>query len=88
MLSPAATVDEALKRIGEDRPDLVILDRNLNGKRTTPVAEELNRASIPFVVMTGYVTGVDDEPAIKDAPCVHKPWDRAELVGHMERLVQ
>lgn len=88
VLDPAATVKDALKRISEDKPDLVILDRNLNGTRTTPVAEELNRTGTPFVVMTGYVTGVEDEPAMKDAPCVRKPWNRAELVGHMERLVR
>jgi CheY-like chemotaxis protein len=88
ILDPAANVNDALKRISQYQPDLVILDRNLNGTRSTPVAEELNRAQIPYVVITGYETGVGDEPAMKGAPCIRKPWNRAELVGHMQRLVR
>ena len=87
ILQTASTVSDALKRIKEGRPELVILDRNLDGERTSPVAEELNRLGTPFIVMTGYVSGVADEPSMRDAPCLRKPWAAADLVDRMTQAL-
>lgn len=80
VLGVASTVDEALRRIGQDGPEFVILDRNLNGTHTTKVAEDLTTRQIPFLVMTGYVSGIVDDPAMRSAPYIAKPWNNTTLL--------
>lgn len=87
VLLTAATVGDALKRIEAGRPELVILDRNLDGERTSAVAEELNKCGIPFVVITGYVNGISDEPEMVRAPCIQKPWIPAELIARLKQVL-
>ena len=87
VLTTASTVVDALRWVEEAQPELVILDRNLNGEGTDPVAAELNRRGIPFVVVTGYVIGVSEAPAIKDAPCVQKPWATQDLIDQLSKAI-
>jgi DNA-binding response OmpR family regulator len=51
----ARDVDEALLAIERDRPDLAILDVNLDGDRVFPVARKLAEAKVPFFFVTGYL---------------------------------
>jgi CheY-like chemotaxis protein len=87
VLSTASTVKEALLRINEDQPEVVILDRNLDGDRTTEVALALNRDDIPYLVMTGYSQGTADEPAMAAAPCIQKPWNATVLLQHLAKMI-
>jgi CheY-like chemotaxis protein len=50
----ASSVDEALRLLSVERPDVAILDVNLGGKLVYPVAERLAEAGIPFAFATGY----------------------------------
>jgi CheY-like chemotaxis protein len=50
----AARVDTALTLIGVKNLDMVILDVNLEGEASYPVADELERRKIPFLFATGY----------------------------------
>ena len=53
--------------------DAAILDMNLNGAASYPIAEALNSRGIPFVIATGY--GLDGiEPAYRDRPMLPKPY--------------
>ncbi len=89
VLATASTVRETLERVESDGPSLVVLDRNLHGERTSSVADELTRRQIPFVVMTGYVSGLSDDPAMAGAPCIAKPWsDAGLLAGLRQALVE
>ncbi|GGI72865.1 response regulator [Polymorphobacter multimanifer] len=87
VLATASTVSEALKRVEADGPALVILDRNLHGERTSEVAVELTRRQIPFVVMTGYVSGISDDPTMVGAPLIAKPWNEAALLSGMRQAL-
>ncbi len=49
-----ATVTAALQAISNNHFDLVLLDANLNGEFSGPVATELGNLNIPFVFITGY----------------------------------
>ena len=88
VLPTAPTVEYALQHIDRDRPELVVLDRNLDGVGTTPVAEKLNSSGIPFLILTGYTHGVAGEPALANAPCLQKPWNQAELLRQLSGLVK
>lgn len=53
-ISAAATVEGALALLEEKQFDLAMLDRNLDGVMSDPVADALRAKSIPFVYATGY----------------------------------
>lgn len=54
VVGPAATVAEAMRLLQEHPVDAALLDMNLNGQWSDPVAEELQQRRIPFVFTTGY----------------------------------
>src|SRR5574341_760011 len=54
VLGPVNTVARALRLLDHERPDVALLDLNLNGQRSTPVASALSVQGVPFVVVTGY----------------------------------
>ncbi|MBO0734421.1 MAG: response regulator [Methylocapsa sp.] len=50
----ASRVDLALARVKETRFDIAVLDVNLDGEASYPVADELDRRNLPFLFATGY----------------------------------
>ena len=58
--------------------DLAILDVNLDGRKSFPVADILTERGIPFIFATGYgASGI--EAAYADRPVVTKPFMIEEL---------
>ena len=58
--------------------DLALLDVNLNGKETYPVAEALAAREIPLVFVTGYGKGIL-RALYCDRPTLQKPFRREDL---------
>lgn len=79
VIGPVATVSEALGLVAGEPIDGVVLDANLDGVSSAPVAAELTARGVPFIVVTGY--GRLDLPTsqLNDAPRVTKPCNMAEL---------
>ena len=50
----AGSVATALNRIGDEPPDIAVLDVNLAGEPAFPIAEALKELGVPFVFATGY----------------------------------
>lgn len=72
-------VAEALTALEEGRPDVAVLDVNLDGEEVYPVAERLKEHGIPFVFTTGY--GRDGlKPEWAETPVVSKPF-RADMLA-------
>jgi DNA-binding response OmpR family regulator len=85
VIGPAATVEEAMSLLARERPDAVVLDLNLAGETSTPVADALAARGIPYVIATGY--GVSGLPAgHQDAMVLAKPYDPAELTAMLSRI--
>ena len=77
----ASSVGEALTCLGERRPDIAMLDVNLNRELVFPVAERLIELGTPFVFATGY--GGPELPAsMAGAPLLHKPFS-VEALGQL-----
>jgi PAS domain S-box-containing protein len=81
VIGPASTVTAALELARTDRPDLAVLDVNLAGKGSAPVAQALRAMGVPFVYCTGYA-----EPALQIAPelratMLTKPIDTGALAA-------
>ena len=85
VIGPAATVEEALSLIGRERPDAVVLDLNLAGEVSTPVADELASRGIPYLIATGYgASGLPD--GHKEALVLAKPYDPYELTAMLGKI--
>ncbi|AZO56398.1 MULTISPECIES: hypothetical protein [unclassified Mesorhizobium] len=54
VIGPASSVKDALERIDSAPLDGAVLDVNLNGERSFPIAEHLASRGIPFVFLAGY----------------------------------
>ena len=65
---------------------MAVLDINLAGQWSYPVAEALSRRNVPFVFVTGY--GANAMPAeFADRPRVHKPFKMNELLAVLSSMV-
>jgi DNA-binding response OmpR family regulator len=53
-IGSARTVDEGLSMVGAGEADLAILDVNLHGRSSKPIAEALAAIGVPVVYATGY----------------------------------
>jgi len=73
-----AGVDEAIELVNEMDIDFAILDINLGGEQSFPVAALLRQRKIPFVFATGYGTeGLADE--FRNELALRKPYDPPDL---------
>ncbi len=85
VIGPAATVAEALALLGRERPDAVVLDLNLAGESSTPVADLLAQRGIPYVIATGYGASALP-PGHERAAVLAKPYDPTQLAAVLDRL--
>lgn len=74
----AASNEQAIALIEAQRFDAVLLDLNLNGVRSYPVADVLAARDVPFAFATGYgVDGLRD--ADRGRPLLVKPYEITAL---------
>ena len=78
VVGPASSVNQALAMIDAEAIDAAVLDVNLNGQMSYPIADTLVARGVPFVFSTGY-----DKDTLLDGyrtfPVLQKPFHRAEL---------
>ena len=82
---PAATVADALRHV-RDGVDAAVLDINLGGEESLPVAEALLAQGAPFVFLTGYADR-KLPGALQDAPRLNKPVRPEELFEALENVI-
>jgi CheY-like chemotaxis protein len=85
VIGPASTAAEALRLIETTAFEAALIDANLNGEPIDEVAGALSERGIPFAYVTGY--GRESLPAAHPAPIVTKPFDAAQLVAAVRRLL-
>jgi DNA-binding response OmpR family regulator len=83
---PAARVSQALLLIEQDHPDAALLDINLRGETSIPVARVLSEKSVPFAFMTGYMRN-DLGHDLKGRPVLNKPIDLSALIKCVAKLI-
>lgn len=88
VIGPAASVKQALAMIeaNANAIDVAVLDVNLNGEMSYPIADALAACGVPFVFVTAY-----DKDRMLDGyqnfPVLQKPFHRAELSATLARLL-
>jgi CheY-like chemotaxis protein len=84
----AHSVESALAALADDdRVDLAILDVNLAGDDSFPIADALHARGIPFFFATGYGASVLPERHA-DAPLIKKPYGQRDLEAALARMPQ
>ena len=89
LLGPVGTIEHALALLDrEAKPDLAVLDVDLQGRRVTPVASALLSRDVPFVLVTGYRELQLDEPELSGRPRLEKPLDSERLLRTLGHLLE
>jgi CheY-like chemotaxis protein len=89
VLGPAATVEEALRLAQSEagRIDAAVLDINLAGRPSFPVADLLAGRGVPVVFATGYGDLPDGRSTGATNLLLRKPLGRGELEGALSRML-
>lgn len=82
-IGPAPTVEKALALIATETLDAALLDGNLKGCFSTPVAEMLERRGVPVLLITGYEDVVCTDPILSRLRWLTKPVKEHVLVQAM-----
>jgi CheY-like chemotaxis protein len=81
-----SSVPEGMSALERGTPHLAIVDMNLAGHSSRPIAETLSASGVPIIFATGYAE-VGDLPAdLAKAPRLLKPISEAELVNSIAAL--
>ncbi|MDX8523663.1 response regulator [Mesorhizobium sp. MSK_1335] len=86
VIGPAPTVAEALQRIEGVALNGAVLDVNLRGEPSFPLAEHLALGNVPFIFLTGYDSVTVFPDKFRDAPKLTKPVNYNVLVEAVSRF--
>ena len=89
VVGPFARLDSALAfaNDGEPKVDIALLDVNLGGERSFPLAEVQSGKGVPFVFTTGYDDAGMPE-AWRGRPALRKPFTMAEMALALRQTVE
>lgn len=82
----ASTVAEGLEQVEGGALSFAILDVNVQGEKSYPVAEALQARDVPLIFATGY-GDAEHPPHFAAAPTLTKPYNRQQLIQAIERLL-
>ncbi|MFP5077993.1 response regulator [Rhizobium sp. YIM 134829] len=82
----AMHLDEALTLASTERIDVAVLDINLDGRRSYPVADKLQARGIPFIFASGY-GHTEDNTTFPAAPTLSKPYKTNDLAEALARVL-
>jgi DNA-binding response OmpR family regulator len=80
VVGPVSTLAEALEVVMSDAFDLALLDINIRGEMSFPVADALLARNVPLIFLTGYDADVIPE-RLRRWPRIGKPYDPRELAS-------
>jgi CheY-like chemotaxis protein len=89
VVGPAGCVAEALAVVARTEAiDVALLDLELGGERSHPVAEALAARRVPFAFVSGHGRDAAEGSAHAGAPVLDKPFGRAALAAMLARLAK
>jgi CheY-like chemotaxis protein len=75
----AMTLTAAMTLVSEHRFDIALLDLDLDGETSVPVAERLFATQVPIIFSTGYGDLGDLPATLSNVPLLRKPYTFADL---------
>ncbi|UWR21234.1 hypothetical protein [Sulfitobacter sp. S190] len=88
LVGPLSTFDETMAAVETETFEAAILDIDLRGDLSFPIAERLRQLNVPFVFATGNGLQYDLETRFPAIPVVHKPYSAAYLLKEVAKLLQ
>lgn len=86
VIGPAATVEAALRQLeGKRKPAVAIIDANIRGGSSVPVAQKLREMDVPFCLCTGYRSS-DLAAEFGEVAMVQKPVSPAAILAAIRSL--
>jgi DNA-binding response OmpR family regulator len=85
VVGPAGTLEQALVLAKSFNIDAALLDLNLWGRSSVPVADVLKGRGIPFAFVSGYDKDTL-KSEFKDAPFITKPYLKSTVLRVLSRL--
>lgn len=87
VIGPTPSVANALVLVGDTpKIDLAVLDINLRGVLSYPVAEQLKQRAVPFIFTAGYDQALIPEQ-YGEVPRISKPYDRKDVLELLRALL-
>ncbi len=86
VVGPAGTLQGASLLLDQSVPDCAIVDLNLHGEDSAPLARRLRAAGVPFLLATGY-SAEALPPDLVDAPHLEKPFDARHALAALRALL-
>lgn len=83
----APSVDVALGKLSQTRPDCAVLDLNLGSETSEPVAVALRERQIPYIFATGYRDSFSIPASFADVPVVRKPMSQDGLSRQLSQAL-
>lgn len=88
VIGPVASIERALEILNQTTPDACVLDVNLRGENSGPVAAILRAKNIPFVLSSAYEQrDLDRFGTFEGVQNVGKPVDPNILTTALEQLL-
>jgi CheY-like chemotaxis protein len=88
IVGPVGNIDQAMRLVTSgQRIDAAVLDVNVHGGTTYPIADALRSRGVPFLFATGYDDG-HLLPAYSDVPRCRKPLNWRGLITSLSDLVR
>lgn len=84
IVGPAASLAHGMQLAAAGQFDMAVIDWNLDGESSEPLARALQERGMPFVISTGY--GMVP-PEFADTAIMAKPYDPQELVKLLGTLL-
>lgn len=78
----------AMALISNNEISFGILDINLGGDRSLPIANHLAEQNIPFIFVTGYGSGEGQLAEFPDIPVVTKPFNKNEIATAISKAFE
>lgn len=79
IMGPFSAVAPSMAAIAAEPPEVAILDLNLAGESSLPVADDLVARGVPIIFASGYGSA-GLPPRYRERPMLAKPYDPAELL--------
>lgn len=86
VIGPAPSVDKALVLIATDPPDAAILDLDLGGQTSAPIADALAARNVGFLFISGHSQAMLP-PTHANRQLLPKPWTETELREALTSMV-
>lgn len=87
VVGPAARLEDAMKTAREEVSlDIALLDVNLAGKRSFPVADILAERGVPFIFVSGYGEQALEAPH-QNRPVIQKPFSPESIAETLAKVL-